>query len=89
MHGCSVGTYPECQLEALPFLCQYYFPLTDCLNNKIYSATQEECERISTTVCAIPWKLAISFGEELPECDSLAQTCMINKKKLMCWLKRL
>ena len=70
-----VATYSftECQEQAIPFFCQYYFPLKDCTTDNIYMASKEDCNRISTTVCAAPWNLAINigYGHQLPKCDAL------------------
>ena len=56
---------------AIPFLCQYYFPLYDCPNGDIYTASREDCIDISTGVCAS--LLAGSYGnrlcQELPSCE--------------------
>ena len=58
---------------ALPYLCQYYFPLKDCTTDNIYTASKEDCVRVSTTVCATPWNIAVNFGHghRLPKCNTL------------------
>ena len=63
----------DCQEIALPFLCQYYFPLYDCPNGDIYTASIEDCIDISTGICALEWNLAINYGlvESLPNCQDL------------------
>ena len=66
--------FPDCRLVALPFLCQYYFPLSDCTSGKICSASREDCVRISTTKCALPWMLAGDSSVKLPDCQSLQPT---------------
>ena len=65
--------YKECQQVAIPFLCQYYFPLYDCPNGDIYTASREDCINISTGVCALQWNLAINsgYGDRLPDCHEL------------------
>ena len=65
--------YKECQQVAIPFLCQYYFPLYDCPNGDIYTASREDCIDISTSTCALQWNLAINYGygERLPNCQKL------------------
>ena len=63
----------HCQEIALPFLCQFYFPLHDCPNGDIYTASREDCIDISTGICALQWNLAINYGFEksLPNCHEL------------------
>ena len=58
---------------AIPFLCQYYFPLHDCTNGDIYTASREDCIDISTGICASLWNLAINYGygNRLPNCQGL------------------
>ena len=65
--------YKECQQVAIPFLCQYYFPLYDCPNGDIYTASREDCIDISTGICASLWNLAINNGyrDRLPICQEL------------------
>ena len=69
----STVSFTECRDVAIPFLCQYYFPLKNCITDNIYTASKEDCIRISTTVCAYPWNIAIKFGhgDQLPKCNSL------------------
>ena len=69
----STASFTECRDVAIPFLCQHYFPLKNCTTDNIYTASKEDCIRISTTVCASPWNIAINFGygDQLPKCDSL------------------
>ena len=64
----------DCQQVAIPFLCQYYFPLYDCPNGDIYTASREDCIDISTGICASLWNLAINYGfeESLPNCQDLS-----------------
>ena len=71
--GKYTGNYPQCQQVALPFLCQYYFPLVDCSTGVTYTASREDCNFIETGVCANLWKLAIRFGYDtyLPDCSTL------------------
>ena len=66
--------YKECQQVAIPFLCQYYFPLYDCPNGDIYTASREDCINISTGICALQWNLAINYGygDRLPNCQKLS-----------------
>ena len=65
--------HKDCQQMALPFLCQYYFPLYDCPNGDIYTASREDCIDISTGICASLWNLAINYGygDRLPDCQEL------------------
>ena len=69
----ATHSYTECQEQAIPFFCQYYFPLKDCTTDNIYMASKEDCNRISTTVCAAPWNLAVNtgYGHQLPKCNVL------------------
>ena len=67
---CAVH-YKRCSKFALPFLCQYLFPLTDCSTGLSYSATREDCLSISTGVCADLWDLGLRFNYGLPDCYSL------------------
>ena len=68
-----IDSFPECQEAAVPFLCRYYFPLSDCSSGYIYSASREDCIAITTTVCSTPWTLAITlgYGDQLPNCQEL------------------
>ena len=68
--------YKECRKVAIPFLCQYYFPLYDCPNGDIYTASREDCIDISTGVCALQWNLAINYGygDRLPDCQKLSSS---------------
>ena len=68
-----IDSFPDCQPEALPFLCQYSFPLVDCSTGRIYQSSMEECERISKQTCATLWNLAIVAGYQdiLPVCSDL------------------
>ena len=63
----------ECQDAAVPFMCQYVFPLCDPTTGELYLPTQEECLRISQQVCAQAWNLAQQFGygDQLPDCGKL------------------
>ena len=63
----------ECMQEAIPFLCQYGFPIYSCPEQKVVLPTEEECERISTTTCQAEVSLAASFGLEhlIPDCKGL------------------
>ena len=69
----ATNSFTECQEQAIPFFCQYYFPLKDCTTDNIYMASKEDCNRIGTTVCAAPWNLAVAlgYGHRLPKCDAL------------------
>ena len=69
----STVSFIDCRKAALPFLCQYYFPLKDCTTDNIYTASKEDCIRISTTVCATPWNIAVTLGHghRLPKCNTL------------------
>ena len=61
----------SCAQVALPFLCQYMFPLSDCSTGTSYSATRDDCIMISKGVCADVWDLGLTFGYKLPNCDEL------------------
>lgn len=65
--------HEECYEVALPFLCQYLFPLHDCNTAITYTATSEDCTAISTGACAQLWSLAVAFGykDRLPKCEDL------------------
>lgn len=65
--------FPECQEAADSFLCQYYYPLRDCSSGYTYSASREECIRVTASVCSIPWMLATTtrYREDLPDCEKL------------------
>ena len=71
-----LGLFPVCKSVAIPFLCQYYFPLKNCVNGEIFTASQSECILITTAACAEPWRLAISlsYGDLLPRCDTLPES---------------
>ena len=66
--------YKECRKVVIPFLCQYYFPLYDCSNGDIYTASREDCIDISTGVCASLWSQDINyvFEDRLPNCQNLS-----------------
>ena len=68
-----IDHHKNCQNVAIPFLCQYYFPLYDCPNGDIYTASRQDCINISTGVCALQWNLAINsgYGHRLPDCQGL------------------
>ena len=63
----------ECQDAAVPFMCQYMFPLCDNDTGELYLPTQEECLRISNQVCSQEWNIAKQFGygDQLPHCAKL------------------
>ncbi|XP_019850447.1 PREDICTED: uncharacterized protein LOC109581108 isoform X4 [Amphimedon queenslandica] len=61
----------SCAQVALPFLCQYMFPLSDCSTGTSYSATRDDCIMISERVCADVWDLGLRVGYDLPNCDEL------------------
>ena len=63
--------FESCAQVALPFLCQYLFPLSDCSTGTSYSATRDDCIMISEGVCADVWDLGLRFGYNLPNCDEL------------------
>ena len=69
----TLGHNRECQRAALPFLCQYFFPLQDCTTNVIYTPSREDCIDIKTRTCAQLWKLAVihGHGDSLPKCQDL------------------
>ena len=55
----------ECQKAAVPFLCQYLFPLRQCTNGDVYKPSKEQCLYVSTEVCTKEWQLAEHF---VPSC---------------------
>uniref|UniRef100_A0A1X7VWC8 FZ domain-containing protein n=1 Tax=Amphimedon queenslandica TaxID=400682 RepID=A0A1X7VWC8_AMPQE len=63
----------DCLKAALPFLCQYMFPLLDCTSDVIYTPSREDCIDIKTKTCSQLWKLAVGygFGSVLPKCQNL------------------
>ena len=63
----------ECKQDAIPFLCQYRYPIYSCSEQKVVLPTKEECERITTTTCQVEVSLAASFGLDnlLPDCNGL------------------
>ncbi|XP_019850445.1 PREDICTED: uncharacterized protein LOC109581108 isoform X2 [Amphimedon queenslandica] len=63
--------FKSCAKVALPFLCQYMFPLSDCSTGTSYSATRDDCIIISEGVCADVWDLGLKFDYDLPNCDEL------------------
>ena len=69
----TLGHNRECQRAALPFLCQYFFPLQDCTTNVIYTPSREDCIDIKTRTCAQLWNLAVIYGhgDSLPKCQDL------------------
>ena len=67
----DLGHFESCAQVALPFLCQYMFPLSDCSTGTSYSATRDDCIMISEGVCANVWDLGLRFGYDLPNCDEL------------------
>lgn len=64
----------ECRSAAVPFMCQYLFPLCDNTTGELYLPTHEECLRISEQVCLQEWNLArlAGFGDQLPDCSRLS-----------------
>ena len=64
---------PQCQQDAIPFICLYGFPICSQLEREVYLPTKEECERITTTTCRVEFNLALSFGfgDLLPKCNLL------------------
>ena len=55
----------DCQKAAVPFLCQYVFPLRQCTNGDVYMPSKEQCLYVSTEVCTKEWQLAEQF---VPNC---------------------
>ena len=63
---------PNCEEEAIPFLCSYLMPT--CNNNgEVMHATVEECEHIRDGVCKTVWAFAstMRYGALLPNCSKL------------------
>ena len=65
--------YKECQQVVIPFLCKFYFPLYDCLNGGMYTASREDCIDISTGVCALQLNQTSNnrYGDRLPNCEDV------------------
>ena len=64
----------ECKTAGSEFVCQYSFPLCDCVNNREYLPSSEFCTYVSTDVCREEWELAMSIpqiAQALPDCSKL------------------
>ena len=66
----SAGT-ERCKKAASFLVCQSSFPLCDCESGQSYSASREECERISMVECEEEWTSAREYGIQLPNCTDL------------------
>ena len=74
--GYYVDSFPDCKSEALPFFCQYSFPLMDCESGQVYQSSKQECLRISTSVCPLLWSLGAmdpNYADALPVCEDLQE----------------
>ena len=81
-----IDKHKSCRQVALPFLCQYFFPLVDCSTGLAYTATREDCILIRTGVCADLWALATRFGYDhyLPDCYKLPYGKCIQISTIIC-----
>ena len=74
----------QCRDAALPFMCQYTFPLCDNNSTQLYLPTQERCIEISEQVCSQEWNLTGQLGYQnlLPNCTTLRRQgkCNYNEK---------
>ena len=61
---------PECRAAAIPFLCLHLFGLCDGSGVSI-QPTSGQCRNIRDDLCRVEWQAAMSFGFDLPDCDSL------------------
>ena len=72
MYFSEQAARPTCKDAAVPFMCQYVFPLCDSTTGQLYLPTQQECLQISQQVCSIEWFLAKSLlSDYLPDCEKL------------------
>ncbi|XP_019850181.1 PREDICTED: uncharacterized protein LOC109580977 [Amphimedon queenslandica] len=72
----SPSVSEECRSAGSEFVCQYSFPLCDCVTGKEYLPSRELCNYVSTQVCSAEWLAAIYFlGQNvLPDCSELPST---------------
>ena len=59
-----------CAVEVKPFLCLYFFGLCDSASGVTYQPTAGHCRNLRDEVCELEWNVAVSFGLELPDCDT-------------------
>ncbi|XP_019850179.1 PREDICTED: uncharacterized protein LOC109580975 [Amphimedon queenslandica] len=72
----SSSVSEECRSAGSEFVCQYSFPLCDCVTGKEYLPSREFCNYVSTQVCSAEWQEAISILGQgvLPDCLELPST---------------
>ncbi len=72
---------PECRAAAIPLLCMHLFGLCDSSGVSV-QPTSGQCRNIRDNLCSVEWQTAISFGLNLPDCDSFPPdnqvSCPIN-----------
>ena len=63
----------DCSLVAVPFICQYLFPLCGADNTSLLRPSREDCTNISEYTCRPEWLLAkeLGYGYLLPNCSEL------------------
>ena len=59
----------ECREAVTPFLCLHLFGLCDSTGVSL-QPTSGQCEEIRDRVCRTEWATALSFGVDLPDCES-------------------
>ena len=65
----------DCRAAAVPFACQYLFPLCDS-NGELYLPSAQQCRDVTTDVCVDVWQIALAAPEvaqRLPTCDELPE----------------
>lgn len=62
----------ECKTAGNEFICQYSFPLCDCMSQEEYLPSREFCAYVSTQVCQKEWKGVLNlYPQLLPNCSEL------------------
>ncbi len=67
----AISASDDCSREVFPFLCQHIFGLCSKSGHFI-PPTSTDCERLKNSICQREWKIALQFGFEFPNCDSLS-----------------
>ena len=62
----------SCQAAALPFLCQYIFPLCNVSSGDVNYINQAECINVRDVVCPVEWNFV-----EISALNSLLPNCKI------------
>ena len=60
---------PECAAEVKPFLCLYFFGLSDTSNGVVFQPSTSHCKNLRDDVCKLEWYLAQQIIR-LPDCDT-------------------